>query len=463
MEPFLNRDKEQKRILTATRGENSAFLILYGRRRIGKSALLRHIAGESDIYYLADQNEKHLQIAELAKLIGRIVPGFELANYPTWDALFSALENGLRNRITLYLDEFPYLVGSASELPSIIQKIIDLNCHTKFNVIICGSSQQMMKELYEGASAPLYGRADDIINLRSMDIVWLQQYLNTDPVHTIEEYATWGGVPRYWELRKKYTTYTDAVHGLILNRDSILYEEPMRLFLDDMRSAIQAYSIITLVGQGSQRLSEIAGKLEKTATNLSRPLALLVSLGYLRREIPFGENEKNPKRTLYKINDPFLNFYFTFVVPNRSAIEQDVRERLEKALEIRLPYYFSEAWEYLVRQSVARKSYLGIEWNKAFRYWGRPNKHTEIELDVVAESLDGNELLVGEVKWSDSVDLQSIKEKLEENVKLTDYSTRYKKIHYAVWLKNKSNQTNENIIPVFDAHDVIGQIKKPES
>lgn len=237
----------------------------------------------------------------------------------------------------------------------------------------------------------------------------------------------------------------------------------MRLFLDDMRSAIQAYSIITLVGQGSQRLSEIAGKLEKTATNLSRPLALLVSLGYLRREIPFGENEKNPKRTLYKINDPFLNFYFTFVVPNRSAIEQDVRERLEKALEIRLPYYFSEAWEYLVRQSVARKSYLGIEWNKAFRYWGRPNKHTEIELDVVAESLDGNELLVGEVKWSDSVDLQAIKEKLEENVKLTDYSTRYKKIHYAVWLKNKSNQTNENIIPVFDAHDVIGQIKKPES
>lgn len=458
MDPFLNRTKEQKRILTGTSGEKSAFLILYGRRRIGKSALLRHLAGDKDIYYLADQNEKHLQIAELAKLIGRIIPGFEQANYPTWDSIFNSLENSLPTKITLYLDEFPYLVGSASELPSIIQKIIDLNRHTKFNIVVCGSSQQMMRELYEGASAPLYGRADDIINLRSMEIEWLQKYLGTSALQTIEEYATWGGVPRYWELRKKYTTYNDAVHGLILNRDSILYEEPMRLFLDDMRSAIQAYSIITLVGQGSQRLSEISAKLEKTATNLSRPLALLVSLGYLRREIPFGENEKNPKRTLYKIADPFLNFYFTFVVPNRSAIEQGVNERVEKALEIRLPYYLSEAWEHLVRQSVPKTEYFGVEWNKAYRYWGKPDKKTEMELDLVAESADGTELLVGEVKWSENVDVQAIKEKLEKNIQLTAWPKTYKKIHLGLWIKNRIDSNIEGI-NIFEANDIVKKIE----
>ncbi|MBY0425498.1 MAG: ATP-binding protein [Cytophagales bacterium] len=458
MEPFLNRHKEQKRILANTTGEKSAFLILYGRRRIGKSALLRHLAGENDIYYLADQNEKHLQIAELAKLIGRIVQGFEQANYPTWDALFSALENSLPTRITLYLDEFPYLVGSGPELPSIIQKIIDLKRHTKFHLVVCGSSQQMMKELFEGSSAPLYGRADDIINLRSMEIEWLQKYLGTTPLQTIEEYATWGGVPRYWELRKKHSSYKDAVFGLILNRDSILYEEPMRLFLDDMRSAIQAYSIITLVGQGSQRLSEISAKLEKTATNLSRPLALLVNLGYLRREIPFGENEKNPKRTLYKIADPFLNFYFTFVVPNRSAIEQGITERVEKALEIRLPYYFSEAWEHLVRQSVPKTNYFGIEWNKAYRYWGKPDKRTEMELDLVAESADGTELLVGEVKWSENVDVQAIKEKLEKNIQLTPWPKIYKKIHLGIWMKNQIDNPIEGI-RIFDANNIVRKIE----
>lgn len=205
-------------------------------------------------------------------------------------------------------------------LPSIIQKIVDNTSRRKYHLILCGSSQQMMQGLILDSTSPLYGRADEIMKISPLEAGWISEAFDCKPDQTIVEYSVWGGVPRYWELRAGEKSFKTAVNKIIFDRYGVLHEEPVRLFLDDMRESVQAFSILFVVGNGSNSLSEIAGRLNKPATQLSRPIDNLIQLGYLKREVPFGEPEKNSKRGINRIPDPLMNFYFTFLVPNLSRL-----------------------------------------------------------------------------------------------------------------------------------------------
>ena len=143
---FLDRTREIAKLKRVLGSSDPSLVVVYGRRRCGKSTLLQHVAKKSDIYYLADEQETPLQIQGLSVEIGRTTPGFEEVNYPSWEVLLSALQRQAKKGTTLVLDEFPYLVQKSPELPSIIQKLIDQQ-QNKTNIIICGSSQRMMQGL----------------------------------------------------------------------------------------------------------------------------------------------------------------------------------------------------------------------------------------------------------------------------------------------------------------------------
>jgi len=168
----------------------------------------------------------------------------------------------------------------------------------------------------------------------------------------------------------------------------------------DMRSAVQPYSLLSVIGQGCHRMSEIAGRMGKPATSLMRPLTQLVDLGYVRREIPFGEDAKSTKRSLYKIDDPFLAFYFRFLQPNKSQLEVRAVSGVMAEVLRQLPLHVSLIWEELARASVPSCPIGGHEWGAARRWWGAGSDGTPLELDVVAESRDGKAVLIGEAKWS---------------------------------------------------------------
>lgn len=174
------------------------------------------------------------------------------------------------------------------KLPSVIQKLFDHRSALSFHLILSGSSQQMMHNLVVDSTSPLYGRADEIIKLAPMDIYWLREALGCSSVEAVEEYCIWGGVPRYWELRKTEGSIKDAVVKHILDSHGVLHEEPVRLFLDDSRDTVQMSTLITIISSGVHRLSEIASRMGKPATHLNRPLQRLIDLGYLKREIPFA-------------------------------------------------------------------------------------------------------------------------------------------------------------------------------
>lgn len=413
---FVDRKEEQKRLLKSLGGENTSFIVIYGRRRLGKSTLIKKVLTEKDVYYMADQTERTHQIGLLAKDISMVFADFDKVIYPDWEALFMALNYRSQERFTLCLDEFPYLVKSSPELPALLQKLIDSHS-LKYNLIICGSSQQLMQGLILDGSAPLYGRANQILKLSPIHIKYLQEILHLNDVNTIEEYAVWGGVPRYWELRLQEDSLQESISYNILNPLGTLYEEPVRLLMDDMRDIVQVSTLLSVIGSGVNRLSEIAGRLGKPATHLSGPLEKLRQLDFIEREIPFGENVKNSKKSLYKVCDPFMDFYFHFVVPNRSLIELKRDSLVMDMIRPQFARYVSVWWEKLCRQATSGGMIGGDIYNMAGRWWGNVSREEAIELDVVAESLDGGKLLVGECKWTEGEDASRLSHELIEKAR----------------------------------------------
>jgi AAA+ ATPase superfamily predicted ATPase len=430
--PFLDRDDEQRRLRRFLSDEEARLAVLYGRRRCGKSTLIQRLCGEKDIYFLADERESSLQIQALAVEIARSVPQFDAARYPSWDALLSSLEARVE-RLNLVLDEFPYLVASAPELPSVLQRHLDRPGPGRLRFLLCGSSQRMMQGAVLDRSAPLYGRAREILRLVPLRPGWIVEALGVQGASAVEAWSVWGGVPRYWELARGYSTLRESIRDLVLHRHGVLHDEPEGLLLDESRSATQASSLLALVGAGCHRLSEIAARMGKPAGALTRPLAHLIDLGYLRREAPFGEEDRSTRRTLYRIGDPLLAFWFRFVQPARTLLERDLLEPVEALLDAAFPQHCAEAWEVLARESVPRLGLYGVAWGPAARWWGSGRDGPQ-EFDVVAESLDGESVLVGEVKWAARPDLARWRAELGTRAASAPF-VRGRRVLCALWVK----------------------------
>lgn len=453
---FLNREKEKQRLSKAIGSNKAKLIIIYGRRRCGKSTLIKNVLKPSDIYFMAQQSDPAIQRMQLANTIGIKVKGFESAVYPDWESLFTNLDNVIKEPITLCLDEFPYLVKVSPDLPSIIQKIVDNFQNRKFHLILCGSSQQMMKGLILDSASPLYGRSDEILKIAPLEPGWLMDALGCKPQQAVTEYAVWGGVPRYWELRLEEKSFREALINIILDRYGVLHEEPARLFLDDMRESVQAFSILSVVGNGSKRLSEIAARLNKPATQLSRPIDNLIQLGYLKRDFPFGEPEKNSKKGIYRIQDPFMNFYFTFLSPNLSRLELGLTEQVYKAFEAREQNFVSLEWENLCRRSVPMLPISSIEFDIASKWWGYNLEKQPVEFDIVAESTDKKHILVGECKWSTIYNPEALFKTLEQKASQFPHA-QGKKIITTVFVKETTgDNTSAN---VFLPSDILNRLK----
>ena len=435
---FVDRIEETARLRDALSREKFSLVVVYGRRRLGKSTLIKRGLSDSDVYFLSDRSEGQHQRILLAKVVAQVFPDFDKLVYPDWESLFRAVNYRTDKRFTLCLDEFPYLVEQSPELPSVLQKLVDEK-QLKYNLVLCGSSQNMMYGLFLDSTAPLYGRADEIMRLTPIRLPYIQEALNLDAVSAVEEYAVWGGVPRHWELRETRNSLSDALWHNILSINGTFYEEPIKLFQDDVKDIVKTSTIMSYIGSGANRLSEIAARCNEPATNLSRPLKKLIDLGFLEKDVPFGIDEKNAKKSLYKIADPFMAFYYQFVVPNRSFIELGRRLPLEQALAAHFSEYVSMHWEKLCRDAVTGNMVNGIVYGKAKRWWGpllnEDKKPEQIEIDVMAESLDKKYLLVGECKWTNQENGKQLTAELLRKANLLPFTKNYN-ILPVLFLKN---------------------------
>jgi AAA+ ATPase superfamily predicted ATPase len=388
--------------------DDGGLAVVWGRRRIGKTRLLLEwCEREGGLYTVADQAAPETQRAYFARAIAQVLPGFGDVAYPSWERLLSRLAldasaNGFTGPIVF--DELPYLVAASPELPSVLQRWIDHDAkRSRLRVALAGSSQRMMQGLVLSHDAPLFGRARVLLDLAALGPSHLSEAFGrlTD-VSLVEHWAAWGGIPRYWELASsKRGSARDQLLRLALDPLGALFSEADRLLLEESPPAIEVRPVLDAIGAGAHRLSEIAGRLGRPATSFGRALDRLVGMGFVRREAPYGEPARGGKRSLYKIDDPFLRMWFRVVAPNRAALTAGTTASRAALLDEHWDHLVAQAWEDLCRRelpSIARRGTLGRlgPWRPPLRYW----HGSEPEWDLVADAVDGPRTLVGEAWFS---------------------------------------------------------------
>ena len=401
----VGRSDEMRRLNGSLRTPRS-FVAIWGRRHVGKSRLLTEWASHSAaLYVVADQSAAPIQRRYFASAIGTRIAGFEGIEFSDWQTLFHRLEQEAAKldwRGPLIIDDFPYLVAAESEILAALQNWLDSSTR-QIGVIVSGSSIRMMKNALLNQSSSLYGRTTEAFRLGPLRPGYLADVFPTaSPRELVSWYAVFGSVPRYLELAEQYGgDLVDAVDTLILDPKGSLHREPDRLLEMETPSAISLRPILDAIGSGAHKVSEIADRLARQASGLAAPLATLTEMEFITRETPFGSDPETGKRSLYQIADPFLRFWFQVVAPNRSLLanaSRETRVRCWQKHRVRLEAY---AWEELSRiatphlhrvvPKLAEKGPFGV----AQRYWYR-NDH---ELDLVARSVSGSAILLGEAKW----------------------------------------------------------------
>lgn len=392
---FLNREQELSR-LDGLISRKSGFAAVYGRRRIGKTRLLvEWVARHGGIYTVADQSAADMQRRYFAEAVSGKFPGFSEVEYRDWRSLLSRLAreaNASGWRGPLVLDELPYLVHISPDLPAILQRWIDHEAK-ELVVVVAGSSQHMMQGLVLNGDAPLFGRAQEILEILPLSARLLPQSLGSVTARqVVEAYTAWGGVPRYWELAADFPgTIAQQIDRLILDPLGPLHREPDRLIAEELPPATEVRALLDAIGGGAHRLSEIGGRLGRPSTSLSRPLHRLQGMGLVSRDVPFGEDERSTKKSLYRISDPFTRLWFRVVAPHRAQLATTTPEGRMLLLQKYWPQLMGEAWEELCRTLLPR---LDHPWGVASRWW----RGNDPEWDLVAQSFDGKKILLGEAK-----------------------------------------------------------------
>jgi uncharacterized protein len=411
---FVNRQDELARLDRFAAAEEGGLVVLYGRRRVGKTRLLLEWAKKHNgLYTVADLSVSEVQRRYFAETLAAVFPGFAEVDYRDWRSLLSRLAREAQLagwRGPLIFDELPYLVLASPELPSVLQRWIDHEARTaRLQVAIAGSSQRMMQGFVLSGDAPLFGRAREILDLQPLPPAHLREVFDAPGgVRRVELFTAWGGIPRYWELAQDAgRDVATQVDRLVLDPLGVLHREPDRLLLEEIPSALETRPLLDAIGAGAHRVSEIAGRLGRPATSMARPLDRLVGLGLVRRELPFGADEKGGKRALYKIADPFFRLWFRVVAPHRAQLASGTPAARRQLLTRFWTALCAQAWEELCRDQLprlepatihARPDPLGGRWGPAARWW----HGAQPEWDVVSASLDEKWVLLGEVKWSAS-------------------------------------------------------------
>jgi hypothetical protein len=404
---FIGRQDEFGRLRRLSQGRDGGLAVVYGRRRVGKTRLLvEWVHAERGLYTVADQSASAVQRRYFAEAAASVFPGFADVDYPDWRSLLSRFAREAtqaRWRGPLVLDELPYLVLAAPELPSVLQQWIDHEARAaRIAVAVAGSSQRMIQGLALSAEAPLYGRAREVLALAPLPPRCLGDLDIGTLTARIDFFAAWGGIPRYWELAvESGGDVESSIVDLVLDPLGPLHREPDRLLIEELPPAMELRPLLDAIAAGAHRVSEIGGRMGRPATSLARPLQRLQELGLVRRETPFGEDEERSKRSLYKLDDPFFRLWFEVVAPRRGQLVSATSRERRAILRQHWNALASTTWEELCRMGLPglqTRSPLAEHgpWLAGQRWW---QAHAS-EWDIVSRSSTSRALLIGEARWS---------------------------------------------------------------
>ncbi len=461
---FVDREKELEFLEKSYTSKKPEFIILYGRRRVGKTELiLKFLKKKNGIYFLSSTEGDRENISMFKAKIAEFIDDESFLNveFKDWFSLFNSLFKNTRflelmkkEKIVIVIDEFPFLIHSNPAIPSIFQRIWELVLKNKnIMLILCGSSVGVMEEKVVGYKSPLYGRRTGQWEVRPLSFIYIKKFF---PTYSIEELAkTWfivGGVPEYLLKFEPRLSLWQNVKENILEKGSYLYREAEVLLNQEFREPKNYKLIFKAISLGRLTLGEICNFTGLDKSMVSKYLDVLSSMHIIRGELPITASPKSKKR-LYFLIDPYFNFWFRYVYPNKIDLEARRTKEVLAMIKKDFPNYCGFMFERLVRQLILERVVL-TDFNptKIGKWW-----YKEKEIDVIALNDQTKEVLFGECKWKEKVDVRRVLHDLKEKAKFVDWNIEKRKEYYAIFAKSFRRKIKEKNLLLFDLKD-LGRI-----
>ena len=421
---FVGREKELAFLESKYTAENGQLIVLYGRRRVGKTETLKEFCkNKPHVFFACRECTDKLQLRTFSeKMLKEDIPARRyISQFENWEQAFRSvtdLPSGDKKKL-LIIDEFPYMCRGNTSIPSVLQNLWDEVLKDKnLMIVLCGSSMSFIEKELLSEKNPLYGRATGVYRMTEMDfydaVKFFPDYSDTDKVIA---YSVLGGIPHYLKQFDPKKSLAENIKNNILTKGCVLYSEVDFLLRQELRETPIYNSLIEAIALGNTKLNEISQKsLVDDTSKTSTYLRNLIQLGIVEREfsVDAGTKERaNTNRGTYKLTDNFFRFWYAFVFTNYSELEAgDVDGVFHYSVEPQLHQFASMPFEDVCRQYVRKlqqANALPFRYAHMGRWTGKTTvrdtsapggtRIAETEIDILAVSKSRNEYLVCECKF----------------------------------------------------------------
>lgn len=428
---FIGRERELNSLNKLYVSGKFEFVVIYGRRRVGKTALINQfIRNKKAIYFMGVESNARQNLENLSRNIleysAKGQEGSVFLSFQT--ALEHVFQLAKEERLVLAIDEYPYLARSSRSLASTLQFLIDrYKDESRLMLILCGSSMSYMENHVLAYKAPLYGRRTAQMKIQPFDFADTCRYFeNFSGEDKALIYGIVGGTPQYLLQMDDRLSVEDNIKNTFLNPTSSLFEEPENLLKQEVREPALYNAIITAIATGSSRMAEISTKVGENTSVCASYLKNLIALGLVRRESPYGE--KASRKSIYSIDDNMFRFWYRFIPEYSSVIARGAADMAYRRMEPHLSDYMGNVFEEICKQYLWKLLLDGkspVEFKELGRWWGTdPSAHSQAEIDIMGDQ-DKDTALFGECKWTNEKVDVGVLEKLAGRSKLFHYHKVY--------------------------------------
>ncbi len=445
---FINREEELNALEKAYHSKKAEFFVVYGRRRVGKTELLKRFAQNKPHFYFLSR--KQPLILEIGQFQNKFAEKFNLhlQQSQNWEDLFKSILGKIspKEKMIFIVDEFPYWIEQNKEITSEWQYLWD-EILQKQNIflILCGSYVSIMEEQVLGKSSPLYGRRTGQIELNALKTKHIKAFLpKYDTEQIIKIYGAVGTIPFYLKEMEDSLSFSKNIKNTFFNKSNILNQEANFLLREELREVNVYFNLLKTIIDGATTLSEISSKAKVDITNVNKYLNTLIGLKLIKKIKPIIAPEKNNKY-LYQLQDNYFRFWLNYVYPYQSEIEENA-ESVIKVLEKNYPSYMGYIFEEVCRKIIKE---LDINVDKVGllvgSWW-----HKDKEIDLVAKNDTTKEVIFGECKWKENIDAYQLLSELKEKSKSISWNNSNRKECFVLFAKSFKDKIKEDNVYLFD-------------
>ena len=424
---FVGRATELQSLDLAYDSGKFQMAVVYGRRRVGKTSLIREFSRDKrTLFFTAQEQSDSDNLADFSREIARFFGLPSDMRFGSWRAAIDYIcDQSERERFVLVLDEFPYAAKRFAALPSLLQIAIDHRLQdTQLFLVLCGSNQGFMESDVLGYKSPLYGRRTLQVKLKPFGYREAAEMLPwMDADEAFRTYACIGGVPYYLSQVREGTTLKESLAQLYFRPPGFLYSEPELLLRQELSEPAAYYSVLRAVAGGANRPKAIAERTGIERNSIAGYLSTLVDLDILERAVPFGDNPDRSKRAVYRMREAMFDYWFTFVSPNVAMIDANAGDAViasisEEVFATYLGHWFERVCGgWMVSQALSGRFEVPVA--SVSSWWGTdPVAREQVDIDVIGADASGKRLVVGECKYRNSFDETEALRTLEKRAAL---------------------------------------------